>query len=114
MSDRSLTPVSGPGDLGLALAQPESRAVSTAEQAQIFDQVATATAAVLSDVVTSPLQTPSSICSQSRAECVWHWNYGLSWRRRCWRYGIVWRRDVIDSVLDSADGYRDYYDSTYD
>ena len=59
MSDRSLTPVSGPGDLGLALAQPESRAVSTAEQAQIFDQVATATAAVLSDVVTSPLQTPA-------------------------------------------------------
>ena len=55
MRHRRQTPVSGPGDLGLALAQPESRAVSTAAQAQIFDQVATATAIVLSDVVTSPL-----------------------------------------------------------
>ena len=78
MSDRSLTPVSGPGDLGLALAQPESRAVSTAAQAQIFDQVATATAAALSDVVTSPLQPPAPCVSQSRSQCVWHRNYGLS------------------------------------
>ena len=71
MNDRGLTPVSGPGDLGLALAQPESRAVSTAAQAQIFDQVATATAAVLSDLVTSPLQTPAS-CAPSPVPSVWH------------------------------------------
>ena len=59
MSDRILMPMSGPGDLGLALAQLEPSAASAAAQTQIFYQVATAAATVLSDVITSPLQTPA-------------------------------------------------------
>ena len=106
--------MSGPRDLGLALAEPESRAAPAPAQTQIFDQVATATATVLSDVVTSPLQTPvpcapsplPSVCGTETTDSVDEDEVDAMPMVLC---DVA--LDVIDPVLDSADGYRNYYDS---